>query len=348
MVDKIVKIRKNFQSDFGDELADYVEFLNENNYLYHASVSDNLTFGTANQPEFSDEKLPQNEYFTNFLVKADLMRPLLSLGAELAKRTVEILHHLPSDDAFFEHSLIAMEEREEYLILVERLKRSKLHKLPDEDRTKLLGLALKFMPGRHKMVGLPAIMEKLILEGRAFFRDKITEDHPGSFTFFDMDNYIFSQTILNNILFGKTITGRQETQEKINRSIIQLLIEEELLEEIVGIGMQFEVGSKGDRLSGGQRQKLAIARTFLKKPRLLIMDEATSALDNQSQARIQNQLDTNYKDNTTVIAVVHRLDITKNYDRIAVMKAGNIVEVGTYDELLARKGMLYELVVGKN
>ena len=93
--------------------------------------------------------------------------------------------------------------------------------------------------------------------------------------------------------------------------------------------MQFQVGSKGDRLSGGQRQKLAIARAFLKTPRILIMDEATSGLDNNSQARIQNQLDTRWK-KSTVISVVHRLDITKTYDSIAVLKAGKIVEMGTY------------------
>jgi ABC-type multidrug transport system fused ATPase/permease subunit len=120
-----------------------------------------------------------------------------------------------------------------------------------------------------------------------------------------------------------------------------------LLETIVEIGMEFQVGSKGDRLSGGQRQKLAIARVFLKAPRVLIMDEATSALDNKSQARIQSLLDTRWKGESTLIAVVHRLDIIKSYDKIAVMKAGRIGEMGTYEDLIAKEGMLYELIYGK-
>ena len=98
--------------------------------------------------------------------------------------------------------------------------------------------------------------------------------------------------------------------------------------------------------SGGQRQKLAIARVFLKSPNLLIMDEATSALDNKSQGRIQNFLDTRLKGKATVIAVVHRLDIIKNFDQVAVMKAGKLMEIGTYDDLMAHKGVLYELVSG--
>ena len=194
------------------------------------------------------------------------------------------------------------------------------------------------------MVSLPEILETLILEGRALFHSKISTNDPDAFTFYQMSEYIYSQTILNNIFFGKTKTASSQAQERIDQSIIQLLIEEDLLESIIEIGMHFEVGNKGDKLSGGQQQKLAIARVFLKAPKVLIMDEATSALDNKSQNRIQNLLETRWKKKSTVVSVVHRLDTIKNFDKVAVMKAGKILEMGTYDELMARKGMLYELV----
>jgi len=200
------------------------------------------------------------------------------------------------------------------------------------------------VPGVHKMVALPAILRNLILESRAMFHEKIATDDPDAVTFYQISEYIYSQTILNNIFFGKTKSANPQAQEAINQSIIQLLIAEDLLETIIEIGMHYEVGTKGDRLSGGQQQKLAIARVILKHPRILIMDEATSALDNKSQTRIQNLLETRWKKKSTVISVVHRLDIIKNYDQIAVMKAGKILEIGSYNELMARKGMLYELV----
>lgn len=79
----------------------------------------------------------------------------------------------------------------------------------------------------------------------------------------------------------------------------------------------------------------------------MIMDEATSGLDNDSQARIQNLLETHWKGKSTLIAVVHRLDIIENYDRVAVMKDGKIIEMGTYDELMDKQGVLRELVDGK-
>jgi ABC-type multidrug transport system fused ATPase/permease subunit len=344
LVNTIIRVRENFQRDFGEDLSDYVEFFDENQYLFHSSVTENLIFGTPNKTSFAEPQLINNPYFTDFLKQADLTRPLLSLGAELARQTVDILGNLPPDAVFFEQSPIGAEELGEFKVVVERLKRQKLHELSAEIREKLLRLAMRFVPAVHKMVALPAILEDLILEGRALFRKKISDDDPEATTFYDVSKYIYSQTLLNNIFFGKTKTASPHAQEKINQSIIQLLIEEDLLETVIEIGMHYQVGTKGDKLSGGQQQKLAIARIFLKHPRILIMDEATSALDNTSQARIQNLLETRWKKKSTVISVVHRLDTIKNYDHVAVMKAGKIIEIGTYDELMTRKGMLYELV----
>ncbi|UCH21608.1 MAG: ABC transporter ATP-binding protein/permease [Deltaproteobacteria bacterium] len=347
LVSSLLRVRQNFQRDFGEGLTDYVEFFDENKYLYYSNLAENLTFGAPNRDEFAVTNLPQNEYFLRFLDHAQLTRPLMSLGVQLARQTVDILGNLPPEEVFFEKSPVTPDELDEYKLLVERLNKVKLHELPASDRAKLLELALRFIPATHKMVSLPEILESLILEGRALFKDKISVEDPNAFTFYQISQYIFSQTILNNIFFGKVKTVNPQAQEKINQSIIQLLIEEDFLETIVEIGMEFQVGTKGDRLSGGQRQKLAIARALLKAPNMLIMDEATSALDNNSQARIQNLLDSRWKGKSTLIAVVHRLDIIKNYDKVAVMKAGKIGEFGTYDELIAKKGMLYELEFGK-
>ncbi|MGD8502444.1 MAG: ABC transporter ATP-binding protein/permease [Syntrophobacterales bacterium] len=347
LVSKLIRVRENFKRNFGEELAEYVEFFDENNYLFHSTVAANLTFGSPNRKSFALENLSANRYFLEFLNEADLTRPLLRLGADLCEQTVDILGNLPPDKVFFEQSPIGADELDGYKLLVERLKKRKLHQLSPEDVDSLLRLTLRFTPGNHKMVALADILEELILEGRALFREKISRDDPEAFSFYQASEYIHTQTILDNILFGKTKTVNPMAEEKIDQSIIRVLIEEDLLETIVEIGMEFQVGSKGDRLSGGQRQKLAIARVFLKAPQILIMDEATSALDNKSQARIQSLLDTRWKGKSTLIAVVHRLDIVKNYDKIAVMKAGRIGEVGTYDELIARKGMLHELIYGK-
>jgi ABC-type multidrug transport system fused ATPase/permease subunit len=217
LVDVVIRVRENFQRDFGDELADYVEFFDEEKYLFYSSVAENLIFGTPNKETFSDSHLSKNEYFLEYLNQADLTRPLLSIGAELARQTVDILGKLPPDAVFFEQSPIGPDELDEFKVLVERLKRKKLHELSDADRKKLLEPALRFIPGVHKMVALPAILQNLILEGRALFREKISKEQPQAITFYQISKFIHSQTILNNIFFGKTKTANPQAQEKINR-----------------------------------------------------------------------------------------------------------------------------------
>jgi len=343
---KIIRIRENFQDRFGGKLADYVEFFDETRYLNFSSVAANLTFGSPNREEFTQERLAENEYFLQFLDEAQLKRPLINLGRELATQFLDIFGDLPPDEVFFKESPIFVNELDDYKALMERIAHSRLHELSEQDQRLLLRLALRFIPGVHKMATLPEILRNLILEGRFLFMDKIQKDRPGALTFYRVSEYIYSQTILDNILFGKTTSDHPNAQDRINQSIIHLLIEEDLLERIVEIGMDFRVGTKGDRLSGGQRQKLAIARVFLKDPPILIMDEATSALDNASQKRIQTLLETKWKGKSTLISVVHRLDTIKGYDKVAVMKAGKILEMGPYQELLDKKGVLYELVHG--
>jgi len=346
LVAKIIRMRENFQTRFGRELTAYVEFFDEQRYLDFSSVAANLTFGSPNRDEFAPDRLAESAYFLRFLDEAQLERPLVNLGRELATQFLDIVGDLPPDEVFFQESPITPGELDVYKALIGRIKQTRLHELAEDDRRLLLRLALRFVPGVHKLTTLPEILRSLILDGRFLFMDKIQKDHPGALSFYRMTEYIHSQTILDNILFGKTTSDHPSAQERISQSIIHLLIEEDLLERIVEIGMDFRVGTKGDRLSGGQRQKLAIARVFLKGPPILVMDEATSALDNASQKRIQTLLETKWKGRSTLISVVHRLDTIKGYDKVAVMKAGKILEMGSYQELIAKKGVLYELVHG--
>lgn len=344
--DRCIAVRQAFHRDHGEALGDDVEFFEEGRYLHYSSIVDNLVFGHPLKPEHAKETLLHNAFFRRFLEERQLHLPLLALGAELARQTVDILGELPPDSLFFEQSPIAAEELDRYKEIVARPGRLHLANLNDEDRDALLEIALRFTPGRHKMAGFPQRLEQQLLEAREQYREALTAHDPNACAFYRRDHYIQSQTILDNLLFGRAKSGQPHAQDRIQQAIVMLLIEEDMLETVVQIGLRFRVGSKGDKLSGGQKQKLAIARAFMKEPPILILDEATSALDNRSQSRIQNLLETKWKGRATCVAVVHRLDIIKNFDQVAVMKAGKIVEQGSYDDLMAKKGNLHALVHG--
>ena len=339
----IIKMRENFQKEFGDSIGEWVEFFDEKQFLSYAGIADNIIFGAPIAEEFKNYKLTENPFFLKFMDDADLTRPLLSLGKEIADQTVDILKNITHDKMFFEQTPIKLEEFEQYENIVIQTKNKNLHQINKEQKTELLELALRFSPGKHRIATIPEFLINLILEGRYMFREKIMQKNPNAIAFFKNDQYIHSQTIFNNILFGIVKTTNPRAQEKINQFMIALLIGEDFLEKMIEIGMNFKVGTKGNRLSGGQQQKLAIARTFLKSPPIMILDEATSALDNNSQKRIQSVLSRHWKGKSTLIAVVHRLDIVKEYDKVVFLKAGKIVEMGTYDELMAKKGYFYEL-----
>ncbi len=150
------------------------------------------------------------------------------------------------------------------------------------------------------------------------------------------NSILFSGTIRENITYG---LGNY-TEEQLNE-----VIEKANLKEFVDKlpkGLDTRIGENGDKLSGGQKQRITIARALIRNPRILILDEATSALDNISEYHVQKAISSSIKGRTTFI-VAHRLSTIRDADRIVVMERGVAVEIGTYEELMAKRGKFYEL-----
>jgi subfamily B ATP-binding cassette protein MsbA len=141
------------------------------------------------------------------------------------------------------------------------------------------------------------------------------------------DNFLFSGSIRENIMMGNPKATEAELSQAIESAHLQEMIAE--LPE----GLETLLGERGLTLSGGQRQRVAIARAMLRNAPIVILDEATSALDNESEAIVQKAMD-NLMKNRTVFIIAHRLSTIKNADRIAVINEGELVELGTNDELM--------------
>lgn len=151
------------------------------------------------------------------------------------------------------------------------------------------------------------------------------------------DVVIFDDTIAGNIAYGAM---RNASREEIER-VVEAAALTEFVESLPD-GLDTRVGAAGNELSGGQRQRISIARAFLKNAPILLLDEATSALDTESERHIQRSLDSLLVGRTAFV-VAHRLSTIINADRIVAMRNGEVVEVGTHDELLAKNGLYAHL-----
>ena len=145
---------------------------------------------------------------------------------------------------------------------------------------------------------------------------------------------LFTGTIRENITYGLA----EATDEQV-----QAVVEAAHLTEVIDRlpkGLDTELSEHGANLSGGQKQRISIARALIRNPQVIVLDEATSALDSVSERKIQKALDT-LTENRTTFVVAHRLSTIQNADRIAVIDKGKCVEIGTYDELMQKKGAFY-------
>lgn len=147
---------------------------------------------------------------------------------------------------------------------------------------------------------------------------------------------LFSGTVRENITYGC---------ENISEERLWEIIRAANLEDVIAKlpqGLDTLVSEHGSNLSGGQKQRISIARAFVRDPSILFLDEATSALDSASEKKIQNALENLSKGRTTLI-VAHRLSTIRNADRIAVISGGELVEIGSFDQLMQKQGEFYRL-----
>jgi energy-coupling factor transporter ATP-binding protein EcfA2 len=257
---------------------------------------------------------------------------------------IELFADLPADHAFFEQfSFISANDLPQFAATLSRVGKGGTTALGRDDRTRLLSLPFKLVPARHRLDVLDATMQQRLLDARRVFRADLPPTAQRQIEFFDPERYNAAASVQDNILFGKIAYGEADAPLRIPRLLAEVIDALALRQTVIDVGLDYNVGTGGSRLSVAERQKVAIARAVLKRPDLLILNEATSALDGPAQTKVTRGLMEEFA-GRRIVWVLHRANLARNFDQILVMSNGKLQEQGTPEEL-APKGSLMSMLV---
>jgi putative ABC transport system ATP-binding protein len=306
----------------------YVDQFNTN-----ATVAENLLFGTPIGGAFELEALADNTYVRQVLDKVGLTEDLIQAGREVAATMTEIFADLPPDHEFFEqYSFISANDLPEFKAILGVIDNNDLKTLNEEQRQRLLSLPFKLIAARHRLDVLDTRMQQRLLEARRTFREDLPAELRDQVAFFDAEHYNAAASLQDNILFGKIAYGESDAMTRVPAVLGQILDELSLRPSVIDVGLNYNVGTAGSRLSLGQRQRTAIVRTVLKRPDVMILNEATSALDGQAQTKVMEGLFAEFS-GRCLVWVLHRASLARNFDRVLVMSGGKLQEQGSFAEL---------------
>jgi putative ABC transport system ATP-binding protein len=339
LCDRLIEARHEFRDRLETlGFSDFVEPFDPQRYNNQATIGENILFGTAIIPAYEPQNFPTNEVVREVLHDVGLERTLFEMGKEVASTTVELFGELSQDNPFFDQlTYMDPEHIPEYRAALNRSANLPLNELPKVDQELFMRLPFAYTEARNRLGLLDDGLKADILKARRRLHETLEERHVNAVNFFDPDRYNPAASVIDNVLLGRISATVAEGPERVTNAIRKLLEEMDLTDDIFRIGLDYNVGTGGKRLSETQRQKIHLARALLKRPDFLIVNQALNSLDARSQQMILE----------TVIARAKGRDGYKfgliwspmnptyaaQFDRVLVFKQGSLVADGSPDGL---------------
>ena len=332
LADAFLEARASLRDRLQDPgIASNVELFDKEKYNTNASVAENILFGTPIGAEFEIENLGENDHVLQLLKDVDIFDEFLRKGHRLAEIMVDLFQGLPPDHEFFERfSFISSDDLPEFQTILRRVEQGSAEALPEEDRARLIALPFKMIPARHHLDLIDQEFQGKLLEARRKFHEDLAEDLASAVEFFEVDKYNAASSVQDNILFGKLASERAGSATKVGEILSDVVENLGLRQRIIDLGLNFDVGIGGSRLSTGQRQKLAISRSLMKQPDMLIMNEAMSNIDGDSQAILLKNIREIQKEKSLLVVPSSNLP-SDHFDQVLTMEGGRITDHGTAD-----------------
>ena len=317
----------------GSEIQGLVERFDPERYLGNATLAENLLFGTSADASLDTDNMASNSYVRKVLKETGLADDLLEAGRKVAATMVELFGGLPPEHEMFERfSFIRPDDLGYFRDLLTRTSARGLERIGEADGTRLLALTFKLIPARHRLGLVDEAMQARVLRARRYFARHLPGELRAKVQFFDPTAYNSTESLQDNILFGKVITTQAGAAVRVSQLLRGLMDAQGLRELVIRLGLEYGVGVGGTRLSIEDRQRVAIARALLKRPAVLVLDEAVAVLDAGAQRRLVTSL-LEYRKGQCVIWALRQLELGELFDHVAVMQEGRLVERGRFEDL---------------
>ncbi len=200
-------------------------------------------------------------------------------------------------------------------------------------------LTFNYSEARHRLGLIDEATEEKILAARKALSQRLTSSEMSALEPYDPSLYNAAAPILVNVLFGRVVYGQAEGEATLQFLVVQVLDELDLRGAVMEVGLGYDVGLGGKRLSQSQRQLLGLARALLKDPDLLVVNDALGSLDTATQTRIMERVREHRKGRGIVWAMT-RPQAAQGFDSVAVLQEGRLAATGSYDELTKQGGVL--------
>jgi putative ABC transport system ATP-binding protein len=327
------------------DVAALVDPFDPARYNKNMTVAENLMFGTAVGPEFAPDNLANNEYLRTTLRGLGLGDDLVNMGRKIAETMVEIFADLPPGHPFFEqYAFISFDDLPMYRELMQRTGRLSIDQIKREDRYRFVRLTFPYVEARHRLDLIDAEMEEKLLQGRHALAQNLPESLRKSIEFYDPEAYNSQASVQDNILFGRLVYGQAQAAQKIGRVIAEVLDAMKLRPRVIEVGLDYNVGPSGKRLSTAQRQRASLVRALVKRPRLLILNNSLAVFDDSTQRRLAERVN-KIMEGGALVLITNNVALARMFDRVIIMKEGRVIEQGEVRDL-DRDGSRFRELVG--
>ncbi|MBT3358322.1 MAG: cyclic nucleotide-binding domain-containing protein [Rhodospirillales bacterium] len=321
ILDARQRVREVLEAQGAEDLVRQYRSDEFNPYI---SVAENILFGQPVERAFSLDQLSNNEFVCGLLDEDGLTERFQNIGLEAAKVVVELFSDLPAGHQFFEqYSFVDEDGLEQLQKIVRKTDGGGIADLNEEERAELLGLPFLLNPHRHRLGLIDTDLEARILKLRQRFNEKLPESERHCICFFRETEFNTGLDIESNILFGSISFGQADAKERIETIIREIVDDLGLSNAIMEAALGMDVGIAGGRLVAAQRQKVALARTLIKQPDILIVNEALSLLEAAAQSDILKKILELLPD-VTLIWVDGKVPQGIPFDPVLHMKNGRI------------------------